>query len=447
MVQIAFLTLFLGLTTGKHPVAVAVQGPVATVELVLDGTAVVRLGGPPWRTKLDLGGALEPHELVARALDAKGQEIGRTRQLINLPRPPAEVDILLEGGAAGGSPGSSPAAATAARLTWRSLTNEKPASVSLLFDGQPLALDDRAHAVLPVYDPEVSHILSAEVRFAGTIVARRDMGFGGRWGSEVSTELTAVPVRLRPGKSLPKVEALQGWFLAAGRPAAVAAVEEGAAQLLIVRDGEAREAMGHYESQRVTGLVAGISERRRFQMTLGKDDQIRFVWPAAHAFNGPGVPAELFDASRDYGSRDGGLLWLLSRAMPLVDRIDQRLGDAVAVAGLQALGGNRPRAVLLVLGYGPKEVSRYDAGTVRHYLESIRVPLVVWTIGDRQSIAVSAWGAGEAEDISTLTKVQEAFKRLEENLAGQKILWIEGSHLPAAISLSPAAAEVLELVR
>jgi hypothetical protein len=73
MVQIAFLTLFLGLTSGKQPVAVAVRGPAAAVELVLDGTAVVRIGGPPWRTAIDLGPALEPHELVARALDAKGQ--------------------------------------------------------------------------------------------------------------------------------------------------------------------------------------------------------------------------------------------------------------------------------------------------------------------------------------------------------------------------------------
>src|SRR4029077_18626702 len=77
MVQVAFLTLFLGLTSGKQEIAVAVRGPAAAVELMLDGTAVVRMGGPPWRTKVDLGPALTPHELVARALDAQGQEVAR----------------------------------------------------------------------------------------------------------------------------------------------------------------------------------------------------------------------------------------------------------------------------------------------------------------------------------------------------------------------------------
>src|SRR4051812_37735781 len=122
MVQIAFLTLFLGLTSGRQPVALTVQGPVAAVGLGLDGTAVVRIGGPKWRTKLDFGTALEPHELIARALDDKGQEVGRARQVINLPRPPAEVEMLLENNVQGKPAG--------ARLTWHSLTGEKPAAVS-----------------------------------------------------------------------------------------------------------------------------------------------------------------------------------------------------------------------------------------------------------------------------------------------------------------------------
>ena len=437
MVQIAFLTLFLGLTSGRQPVALTVQGPVATVELVLDGAAVVRIKGPSWRTKLDFGTALEPHELIARALDDKGLEVGRARQVLNLPRPPAEVEILLENNAQGTPAG--------ARLTWRSLTGEKPAAVSLLLDGQPVVLDGNAHAALPPVDLEVSHILSAEVRFAGTVVARKDIGFGGRWGDEVSTELTAVPVRLRPGKILPTAAALQGWVLTDGKPVPVAAVEEGPAQLLIVRDNEARLALEAYDRQRAgKSLQAGVSERLRFQLTLGKDDQIRFVWPSAKSFTGQDVPAELFDASRDYTGKDGGLLWLLGRSLPQTDKTDQRLADATAVAGLQALAGNRPRAVLLVLGYNAKDASRYDAGAVRHYLESVRVPLIIWAL-DKASLAAMAWGG--AEDISSLPKLESTFKKLDDELAWQRILWVEGSHLPAAISLSPAAAEVMELVR
>jgi hypothetical protein len=437
MVQIAFLTLFLGLTAGKQQVAVAVRGPVHAVELMLDGAAVVRLDGPPWRTRLDFGAALEPHELVARALDDKGQEVGRARQVLNLPRAAAEAEILLESGANGQPVG--------ARLTWKSLTGEKPAVVSLLLDGQPVALDANAHAVLPAVAGEVSHILSAEIRFAGTVVARKDVAFGGRLG-EVSTDLTAVPVRLRPGKSLPAPAALQDWILVGGKAAPVTAVEEGPAQLLVVRDGAARPILEGFDREKAgSSLVAGMSELRRFQMVLGKDDQIRFVWPSARSFSGPGVPAELFDASRDYTGKDGGVLWLLGRALPETEKYDQRLADAVAVAGLQALAGNRPRAVLLVLGYEPRDFSRYDADTVRHYLESVRVPLVVWSLGGKETFGAKAWGG--AEDIASVNKTQNAFERLDTLLASQRILWIEGSHLPKEITLSPAAAEVVELVR
>jgi hypothetical protein len=438
MVQIAFLTLFLGLTSGKQPVGVVVQGSVSAVELVLDGTAVVRLGGPPWRTRIDFGSTLEPHELVARALDDKGQEVGRARQVLNLPRAPAEMDILLETG-----PKGQP---TGARLTWRSLTGKKPAAVGLLLDGQPVVLDDQSHAVLPPVDPEVTHILSAMVRFSATVAARKDVGFGGRWGGEVSAELTAVPVRLRPGKALPALAALQGWIQAAGQAVAVAGVEEGPAQLLIVRDGEARDPLEAFDRAKAgKSLVAGIGEIRRFQLTLGKDDAVRFIWPAAKTTAGAGLNAELFDSSRDYTAKDGGVLWLLGRALPQTEKAEQRLADAVAVAGLQALGGNRPRAVLLVLGHGPKDASRYDAGKVSHYLESVRVPLVVWSLSDRAAPALFAWPG--AEDISSVPKLEEAFARLSDNLATQRIVWIEGSYLPGSITLSPAAAEVMELVR
>jgi hypothetical protein len=113
------------------------------------------------------------------------------------------------------------------------------------------------------------------------------------------------------------------------------------------------------------------------------------------------------------------------------------------VAGIHALAGNRPRAVLLVLGYSPKDVSRYDAGAVSRYLESVQVPLAVWSVGDSKLLA----GWTGAEEVSTVTKLEAAFTRLRDNLATQHIVWIEGRHLPGAVTLSPAAAEVVELVR
>jgi hypothetical protein len=440
MVQIAFLSLFLGLTSGKQQVAVAVRGPAAAVELVLDGTAVVRLGGPPWRTSIDLGPALVPHELVARALDAQGQEVARTRQMLNLPRPPAEVEILLDGAAKGAPAG--------VHLAWRSLEGEKPAAVSLVLDGQPVALNAQAHAALPPLDAAVSHVLTAEVRFSSQIVARKDVAFGGALGEEVSTDLTAVAVRLRPKKQLPGAKDLQGWFVAGGKPLAVTAVDQGRAEILMVVDSEVHQRIEHMQHMRGDHGSADTrpAELDRFQIKPGKDYQMRFIWPSARQATGAGLSSDLFDASRAYTPQEASLLYYLQRARPLKEEaaLVQRFADAAAVAGLQALAANRPRAVLVVLGEQPKDSSRYDAETVRRYLESVRVPLVVWSLKGPKPPAA---GWGEVEDVSTYSKLQAALERLEENLQEQRIVWVEGGHFPAAVTLSPAAAEVLEPAR
>ena len=374
-------------------------------------------------------------------LDSQETEISRVRQWVNLPRAPAEVEILLEQEAGGRR--------VAGRLTWQSLTGESPSALAVTFDGKPLIPDTEGRIVLPSHDPETAHVLSAELRFSGSLVARKDVAFGGELGDEVSTELTAVPVRLRPGQKLPPPEQMRGWFLSGGQPLTVTAVEEGPAELFVVRDLTTGDALRKLESGGKSGSILSeaqkSSEYRRFLLMLGKEDTVRFVWPVARPVSGAGLPAELFDMSRDLGSKDGGLLWFLARSLPRVDNPwKQRLADAVAVGGLQALYGNRRRAVLLVLGERPTDVSRSDPALVRRYLESIRVPLFVWTLGD-PAVSGSAWGGGA--EVSSLGKMRKAFTRLEKDLATQRIVWLDGRHLPQSIELSAAAAAVLEPVR
>src|SRR5262249_14373039 len=94
--MISFLTLFLGLMAGEHIVEASVTGPVSAVVIQLDGVEVARIESPPWKAKVDFGKGLAPHELVARALDEGGREIGAARQWVNLPRQPAEIEVLLE---------------------------------------------------------------------------------------------------------------------------------------------------------------------------------------------------------------------------------------------------------------------------------------------------------------------------------------------------------------
>lgn len=450
MAQIAFLTLFLGLTLGPQPVELTVIGPVAAVELLLDGAPAGRIAGPPWRGEIDFGSVLVPHELVARAVDAEGKEIGRAQQWINLPRPPAEVDILLEAGVAGQP--------VAARLAWQSLTGEKPSAIGVTFDDKPLIVEADGRVRLPPWDPAAIHVLSAELRFSGALTARRDVVFGGRYGDQVATELTSVPVRLRPGKAMPAPERMQGWFLSGGRPLSVAAVDDGPAQLLVVRDQEARGALESlvakrsgsrsftFDGQRAPEAYKNDPEYRRSHLTLGEEDTVRFIWPIARTVTGAAQPVALFPPSRDFDAGDGGLLWFLARFVPQVQETSaQRLADAVAVAGLHTLSANRRRAVLLVLSQIPTDASNSTPAMVRRYLEAIRVPLFVWTLGSPEAPMAKAWG--RAENVSSFGRMRKAFSRLEQELASQRIVWIDGRHLPQAIELSAEAAAVFELVR
>ena len=124
----------------------------------------------------------------------------------------------------------------------------------------------------------------------------------------------------------------------------------------------------------------------------------------------------------------------------------QELGaDAVAVAALLALYKNQRRAILLVFDDRDTDASRSDAALVRGYLESIRVPLAVWTPGRGKGPAAAAWGRVEA--VGTMKEMRAAFERLKENLDAQRIIWVGGRHLPQSITLSPEAAAVVELAR
>jgi hypothetical protein len=287
--------------------------------------------------------------------------------------------------------------------------------------------------------------------------------FGGRYGDQVATELTSVPVRLRPGQAMPTPERMQGWFLSGGRPLSVVAVDEPPAQLLVVRDLGVHGALEHLvqggtrlrtplsfrDQQRApetSQTTRNDPEFRRFHLTLGKEDTVRFIWPIARTITGGALPVELFPPSRDFDARDGGLLWFLARFVPLVDEPSaQRLADAVAVAGLQTLSANRRRAVLLVLSANPTDASSSDPAMVRRYFEAIRVPLAVWTLGNPAAPMATAWGG--AENVSSLGRMRKAFSRLERDLASQRIVWIDGRYLPQSIGLSAEAGAVFELVR
>lgn len=432
--MIAFASLFLGLVVGVLPVTVIVGEPVAWVKVDLDGNSVGRVEGKPWTLPVDFGTELSPHELLARAFDSKGQEIASARQWVNLPRPAAEIEVLLERDEKG--------RATAARLAWGSLLGSRPTASRVTFDGRPLSSDEAGRVALPDYDAQTTHILSAELEFSHGIRARSDLVLGGGSAGEAKSELTGVPVTLRKGRSLPPIEKLQGWFVKHGQPLSVAAVEHGPADVLMVRDLEATLAL------RQLGRVGRASPRYgadglprydpntlRDMIRLGEQDRIRIIWPVARRFTGAQSAAELFEQSHDFRTRDGGFHWLLTSVdYPGRSTAPRRFADAVAVAGIQAFSSHSRRAVVLVLGHSPDE-SRYTPETVRRYLERIHVPLFLWSLDPTSS--TEAWGT--VEDISSPVKLERAVKRLRDELEAQLIVWLAGTHLPQQIALSDRA--------
>jgi hypothetical protein len=417
--MVTFVTLFLSLLTGTHAVQLAVDGPVAKVQILLDREVVTELTGPPWLARCDFGTALAPHELVAVALDGDGNELHRARQLVNLPRPQAETSVALVTG-----PNGLPAAV---RVFCEAADTTEPLSVHAIFDGQVLQPAGEGLYPLPPHDPRDLHIVSAEARYLDGMTARSDVTFGGRYGSQIATELTAVPIVV-DGRA-PKPSELNGVFRVRGRAAVPAAVEKAGSRVYLVRDQAAVAELRHVQilQDRIDPSHRLSNKRLGSEPVDRQQDQLHFVvanptWRAGRF---------LYPTSSGIavGSRDVG--WLLSHLTNRDSAImGQRPTDAVAVAAVQAAAEGAPRAVVLVLSADPHDASRHRPEQVRRYLQSLRVPLFVWTTGEAPN---PEWGT--TSSIGGTRDLRRAERALFDQLARQWIVWLEGDHMVNEVEL------------
>jgi len=160
--------------TGIHPVKVAVDPSVATVEVLLNGESIGVAEGPGWTVQCDFGDSVRPHLLEAVGRDATGAETGRAEQVVNLPRAEAEVEIVLEGG--------TPTAPEMVRVISESGQRLEPLAVFVTFDGRSIMPERDGRFRLPAYDHRRIHLLGAEVHYPEGLTARSDVTFGGAWG-------------------------------------------------------------------------------------------------------------------------------------------------------------------------------------------------------------------------------------------------------------------------
>ncbi len=408
---VAFASLFLGLVVGPQEIEVLVGNEVAGIELLLDGRIVAEIADAPWRVTCDLGERLEPKRLEAVAYDDAGVELGRTRQWLNLPHPPADVQLLLTEGEDG---------VMTAHLSWESVESETPKSVRASFDGIEIPALDPSSITLPPHDPKQLHYLKVEVQFSDNLSRVVERTFGGAFTGTVNSELTAVPLRLDKGVRPP---ARGGWLEANGQTLDVIDVVSGPAAVVLVRDQATQTALDK--------IARKSRDSFRWAAPLKKDYSLQFLRPVAERRIRTGVDIQLF-APRILSPSDGGLMWWLTRARdPRVPDPMQRLSDAVAVAGVNISASGHRRAVVLLVGEDAADHSRHSAESVRTYLRSLRVPLLVWSTA---GAIETPWGA--AADVSTLARLERETRRLTKHLESQRIVWVEGDFQPPEVSLA-----------
>lgn len=427
--MIAFETLFLGLLIGSQQVRLTVAPEVRAVELRLDGEAVATLAGPPWQARCDFGPAPHPHELVAIARDGAGIELGRAHQRVNLPRPKAEAHWFLERDAATRQ-------VTAARLTWENLEAPTPRRVNVTLDGVALRVPDPGRVGIPAHDPGTIHLLTAELVFSDHVTTRADVVFGGELGEQAETRLTAVPVRVDDGAALPPAASMQGWFTAGGRPLRVVAVETAPADVVIVLDLEAGASLRTSRRRMKTdasGQLLALNPAR------AGEDRMVAIFPTFDTIDRGTDARRLFPVSDPYELHLGNLEVLLGRLrFPGADPKSQLLGNAVAIAGLRAAADNRTRAVVLILGGRGCATGSVTPEAARAFLADLHVPLLVWSLAG--AVEDTCWGPAAAA--AWPKGLYATFPHLRGDLDRQRIVWLEGAHLPQRIGLTEAARGV-----
>ncbi len=468
--MIEFVTLLLGLVTGSQAVELSAGEQVALVEVRLDGRFAGGLTRPPWILNLDFGQELSPHELVATAYDGHRQELQTIRQWVNLPRQRVEARLALD------RPAGRPATA---RLIWTALDHPDPPEVEVTFDGQPLPAVDLEAIELPAHDPRGVHFLRAELAFStegaadGTRAAgvpdvtHAELVFGGSFGDQVATEMTAlVLVPTKGGKrnhkagkrnhtSLPEPETMDGRLRKGDQDLRVVAVDRGPVNLLVVRERSAvtQDGLGrvfqdfyrkYHPPPRVALGLQGEKKPPTPTAVLGEGDRVRFAYPTAGREQvqvGQGAAPLLIEqvpVSHDVTDL-GPLFDILTSAFSDEDEAPvarQQLADAVAIAGVVAATGDRRRAVLLIRSGVAEDSSRFSPATVRAYLRRLGVPLVVWSIAAEGEVS-SVWG--EARDVSRYEQLNKALDKLRKLLESQIVVWVEGAHLGHEIELTDKA--------
>ncbi len=429
---IEFLSLFVGLIIGVHDVEVVVSGPVARVEIRLDDRVLGELDGAPWVMQCDFGSELTPAELEAVAFDEDGRELGRDRQLLNLPGQRAEAAIVALRDHSG--------TVAAARLTWTSPEFERPKKITVELDGQPLEVEKTFRIDLTDIPDRRVHVLTADFHFASEVIVRRELVFGPEFEGSHDSGLTAVAVVVDDLDELPPVEAMKDWFVKDGAALRVAAVERPDARLILVRDPTTvhRLAAMDPELERRRKKARRNPSRNRSLDTFGDDVELFTLSPEPALAGNRSPPVLLFPLSNKPTPGSEGIVAGTVGTSPASQLAGPlMMSDAVAMAGLRSAEGNGRRAVILLLGEEREDGSRFSVAASRRYLSDLGVPFFVWDLSPQTADVPPGWG--DSRQVDNVDDLVRAVRRVRYQLDEQRIVWINGRHLPQEIELSEKA--------
>ena len=414
---ITFSSLLIGLIAGWQSLSVAVDPGLGarTVVYAIDGQEVARSAAPPWTADVDFGDELRPHRVSAWALDKAGRRLAHAERRVNVPQPLARLEILIERDASGGP--------VAVRLIATSVLGDRPDRLRLKLDGRSISVDGEGRAALPKLDLSRPHVLSAMADYSAAAFARAEVVIGGDVADAAGSRLTAVPIRVRGSKE-PGVAEIRWALVGPHGPLSVVAVERGDATVQIIREpinGEAVQRLGR------------PSRFDDFRIPFDAGDHVGVLWPVPMGTGS--LQTNLFEAVGPFGAQDRGYYWLIADVARRGQPFDPpfRFADAVAVGGLMACEAGTRRAVVLVEGAERRDASLYTAAQVQGYLDRIGVPLHVWSL---TGVSDARWTEAASEDISSLSRLRSAVRRLKEALNAQRIVWVVGDWMPGEIAVS-----------
>jgi len=403
LAEVVFVTRFLGIATGTQPVKLEGDSTIRSIELLQDDVKIATITRPPWSAVVDFGSEIKPQELTAVAFDEQRHEVGRDTQTVNLPRPIAEISLLL----------NRKEDHLSARVEWIHIGAQAPVSFTAALDGKIIQKSKSVVAAfaIPAVDGHEIHSLSVEIVFADQTRARKEIVFGGIYTEEVPAELSPIALRVEGKQPIPA-----GCFELHGAAIEPRAIDDERARAFFITAGTGGIGRHRLEEPRLsdarfrlarTDLTLVASSARRVQAYSGRQTDL---FETTYVRDGVGIRGMLVKSTQPSG--------------PV------RAADAVAGAGVHALGDGRRRVVVLVIGGSvERDVSMHSPKGVRRYLERIGVPLRVWSLDGPRPDLEAEWGP--VQDVSSIAYLARATQDLAKELDSQRIAWMPATPFDA----------------